>query len=79
MKAMKSLEGKVRACAAGEPVKGMATVEIGVRGETGRVSRVRVTGIQGPVGSCIALVVRKLKFDPFKKPTFSINYPYKLQ
>jgi hypothetical protein len=54
-------------------------VEIGVRGETGRVGRVRVTGIQGPAGSCMALAVRKAVFPKFSKELFSVTYPYKFQ
>jgi hypothetical protein len=76
---MKGVEPEVRKCAQGGLIKGTAIVDLGVRGETGAVSRVRVSGLTGPVGSCIALAVRQAKFEPFSKDTFSITYPYKFE
>jgi predicted Zn finger-like uncharacterized protein len=78
--AMKGVEGDVKACAAGQALEApSATVAISIAGATGRVSSVRVTGIQGAVGSCIARAVRAASFPKFSKDTFSINFPFRLK
>lgn len=78
LKAIKGIMPAVKSCAKEGGVTGKATAAITVRGSSGKVSNVNVTGIQGPVGSCIARAVRKARFPQFAKPTFSINYPFKL-
>ena len=75
--AMRGVESAVRACATGQNITGTATVEITISGSTGRVSTANVTGITGPVGSCIARAVRMAKFPHFTKPSFGIKYPYR--
>lgn len=80
LSAMKSVESDVKACADGQTLESpTATVAIGVSGATGRVTSVRVTGIQGTVGSCIARAVRGASFPKFAKSQFSINFPFRLK
>jgi hypothetical protein len=50
-----------------------------VSGSTGRVSGVRVTGIQGSVGSCIAKAVRGASFPKFAKSQLTIDFPFRLK
>jgi DNA polymerase-3 subunit gamma/tau len=78
--ALKSVEAQVMQCAAqaGEPVQGTADVELTIAGATGRVMSVRVTGIQGPVGSCVARAARAARFPQFTRDRLTVNYPYRL-
>jgi hypothetical protein len=78
LKAMRDVEDEVRACAQGQDAKGTAAVAFTVAGPTGRISGVRVTGIQGEAGSCIARAVRAAQFPKFAKSDFKVNYPYRL-
>ena len=78
--AMKGVEGEVKACAEGQTLESpTATVAVTVTGSTGKVTGVRVTGVQGPVGSCVARAVRGASFPKFAKPSFSINFPFRLK
>jgi predicted Zn finger-like uncharacterized protein len=78
--AMHGVESAVLACAEGQTLDApAATVAIGVTGSTGRVSSVRVNGVGGTVGSCIARAVRDASFPKFAKAQFSINFPFKLK
>jgi hypothetical protein len=78
--AMHDITPDVKACAEGQEVESpTAQVAITVTGATGKVSSVRVTGIQGNVGSCIARAVRNASFPKFAKASLSINYPFKLK
>lgn len=80
LSAMRALESDVLGCAKGATlVEPSAKVSITVIGATGRVSSARVTGIQGPVGSCIARVVRGANFAKFSKPQFAFEFPFKLK
>jgi predicted Zn finger-like uncharacterized protein len=80
MVALRSVEADVRKCAEGATLEEPAAkVAIVVSGSTGRVSSAKVTGIQGPVGSCIARAVRAASFPKFSKPQFNIEYPFKLK
>jgi hypothetical protein len=75
--AMDSVKGDVSACAkSGET--GVATVTVSVAGETGRVTNAQVSGVTGPIGSCIAQAVRKASFPKFANKVFKIAYPFKL-
>jgi len=75
---MGSVQAAVTACGGGE--HGTATVAIAVAGTTGRVSNATVGGqfAGTPVGSCIARAVRGATFSRFQRPTFTINYPFRL-
>jgi len=78
--AMKGVAGAVKACAEGQTLETpTATVAVTVAGATGNVSGVRVTGIQGIVGSCVARAVRGANFPKFAKEQLTINYPFKLK
>ncbi len=78
--AMHGVEPAVQACAEGQTLEASsATVSITVIGFTGKVSSVRVNGVGGSVGSCIARAVRGAGFPKFAKANFSINFPFKLQ
>jgi predicted Zn finger-like uncharacterized protein len=78
--AMHDITPDVKACAEGQEVESpTAQVAITVTGATGKVTSVRVTGIQGNVGSCIARAVRNASFPKFAKASLSINYPFKLK
>lgn len=78
LSAMRGVQGAVKACAAGAAEGGTAKVALTVAGSSGKVTNVRVSGVEGPVGSCIAKAVREAKFPKFSKPDFSINYPFRL-
>jgi predicted Zn finger-like uncharacterized protein len=75
--AMHGVEPSVRACAIGQQITGTAEAAITISGSSGRVTTANIGGITGNVGSCIARAVRNAKFSRFKKPTFSIKYPYR--
>jgi hypothetical protein len=75
--AMRGVESAVRGCGEGQPLTGTAEVQITITGNNGHVTTANVNGITGNAGSCIARAVRNAKFPRFKKPTFSIKYPYR--
>lgn len=76
--AMQGVQGAVTACGNGE--HGTATVSITVSGSTGRVTAANVSGqfAGTPVGSCIARAVRGATFPRFTRPTFTVNYPFRI-
>jgi predicted Zn finger-like uncharacterized protein len=77
--AMRAVEPDVRSCTEGQALDSYtAAAAFSVTGATGRVGSVRVTGIQGPVGSCIARAVRNAIFPPFAKSQLRINFPFRL-
>jgi predicted Zn finger-like uncharacterized protein len=78
---MKKIESEVRACAASEatPVTGTANVAITVMGSSGKVASAEVSGLTGPVGSCIARVARTATFAPFTREKFSVTFPYRFK
>ena len=75
--AMNSVQGAVSACGSGQ--HGLAPVRI-VFGNNGRVQSAQVSGgsFPPPVRSCIARAVRGARVPPFRNPTFSVNYPFRL-
>jgi len=75
---MGSVAGAVSACGNGE--HGTATVAVTVSGSTGRVTGANVTGqfAGTPIGSCIARAVRGASFPRFTRPTFTVNYPFRI-
>jgi predicted Zn finger-like uncharacterized protein len=76
--AMGRVQGAVAACGGGQ--HGTATVAIVVSGSNGRVTSATVGGqfAGTPVGSCIARAVRGATFPEFSRPTFTINYPFRI-
>jgi predicted Zn finger-like uncharacterized protein len=76
--AMQGVTPAVQACGNGE--HGTATVALTVTGSTGRVTGANVTGqfAGTPIGSCIARAVRGATFPHFSRPTFTVNYPFRL-
>ncbi len=70
-----SLRSQVRRCV--EQKLGVAQLDISIKG-SGRVSHVVVNGdFRGTKqGSCIARIVRKARFEPFKQPEFRVLFPY---
>jgi len=76
--AMTAVTPAVTACGAGE--HGVATVQIVIAGATGRVSSATVGGqfAGTPVGSCVALAVRRATFPHFRQSSFSVAYPFRL-
>jgi predicted Zn finger-like uncharacterized protein len=80
LSAMRGVDPEVQACAAGQPLETpTASVAFTVAGANGRPSSVRVTGVAGAIGSCIARAVRNASFPKFARAQFSINYPFKLK
>ncbi len=73
---LRSVQGAVSACGQGQ--HGMAMAHITVHGSTGRVASVNVSGVQGPVGSCVARAVRRAHFPRFRRPSMSVTFPYPL-
>lgn len=74
--AMSSVKPAVQECSQGAGV--VATVTVNVAGATGHVTNAQVTGVTGPVGSCIAQAVRKASFPRFQQKVFKVTFPYKL-
>lgn len=76
--AMSAVQSAVAACGNGE--HGTATVAVTVSGATGRVTEANVSGqfAGTPVGSCIARAVRGATFPRFTRPTFTVNYPFRI-
>ncbi len=77
--AMGRVKGSVSRCAQGGEKGRTVTAAITVRGSTGRVSAVNVSGSVSPATrSCVARAVRKASFPKFKRNTFKINFPFRL-
>ncbi|MCB9592247.1 MAG: protein kinase [Sandaracinaceae bacterium] len=76
--AMGSVAGAVSAC--GDGVHGLVPVRVVFSGIDGRVTSANVSGgnFSGPVRSCIAYAVRSARVPPFRQPSFSVNYPFRL-
>jgi len=55
---------------------GVAKVTFFVRGQTGKVTTARVTGMTGKPGSCIATVMRGVSLPPFQRAQLEISYPF---
>lgn len=71
--AMTRVQPAVKACFGG--THGVATAEMKIKGDSGRVSSVDVSGQPGSIGSCIARAVRKARFPEFTDDSISIRYP----
>ena len=69
----------VQACGNGE--RGEATVALVVAGDSGRVTGANVSGVFAgtPIGSCIARAARAATFPRFTRPTFTLNYPFRIR
>jgi len=78
MRALRSVEGAVKACADGQ--HGVAMTQVTVSGSNGRVSRAVVQGqfAGTPQGSCVARAVRRARFPRFTRSTFQVTFPYRL-
>ena len=74
---MGSVKDDVSACAKNGET-GVATVSVSVAGESGRVTNAQVSGVTGPIGSCIAQAVRKAQFPKFSNKVFKVAFPFKL-
>jgi len=74
--AMNRVKRSVQDCAKGQG--GIAHAQLTVKGATGRVSHVRVTGKSGPVGSCIARAVRAARFPKFANAELEVTFPFRL-
>jgi hypothetical protein len=45
---------------------------------TGRVSNVSVSGVDGAAKSCVETAVRSTAFPKFQQPSFAVKFPFKL-
>jgi len=72
---LSSLRFQIRQCV--ENKTGVAELDIRIK-SSGRVSHVVVYGdFRGTKqGSCIARIVRKARFEPFRQPEFRVLFPY---
>jgi hypothetical protein len=77
MRTMREVQPQVRACAQGHAAS-TATVAVTVLGATGRVSRVRISGVPEQVGNCIGHAVHAAKFPRFMRSEFAIDYAFRL-
>jgi hypothetical protein len=72
------VNGAVGNCGNGE--SGVAKAQVTVRGSTGRVANVNVSGpLSASVKSCVARAVRRARFPKFKQSTFSVTFPYSVR
>lgn len=71
--AMLAVQPAVRACVGTS--RDTATANLKVLGRTGRVTSVQVTGMPGPVGTCLARAVRQAHFPKFSADSLTISYP----
>jgi predicted Zn finger-like uncharacterized protein len=78
LSAMRRVQPAVTACGAGE--HGVAAVQVSIAGATGRVTNAVVSGqfAGTSVGSCVARAVRDASVPPFRNPTFSVSYPFRI-
>ncbi|MEZ4393234.1 MAG: AgmX/PglI C-terminal domain-containing protein [Polyangiales bacterium] len=73
--AMRAVAPSVRACGSG----GVVTTRVVFAG-TGRVTAVTVPPtLPASVASCVVRAARRITLPPFRRPSFSVNYPYTLQ
>jgi hypothetical protein len=71
------LQSAVRACTQGQT--GIATVAMVISSD-GTVQSASVSGpFDGSVNNCIAGVVRRAHFPPFRRPSVPIVYPFSIQ
>ena len=77
--ALKRVSPGVKACGAGK--SGVVNAKVTVKGSTGRVSSVGISGpfAGTPVGSCASRVIKRARFPKFKQSSFTIaRFPYKI-
>ncbi len=76
--ALRAVRPAVEACNSGP--EGIVTVEVYVAGATGRVVRAYANGPVSPdVRACVERAVRAAEFPRFTRPSFSVNFPYRLR
>jgi hypothetical protein len=73
---LRSVAAAVERCGGGSP--GVANAAI-TFANTGRVSSVNVTGVPPAVQSCVARTVRGARVQPFSRPTFNVNFPFRVR
>ncbi|MCB9614583.1 MAG: zinc-ribbon domain-containing protein [Sandaracinus sp.] len=73
---LRSISSSVEACGGG--TSGVANAAI-TFASTGRVSSVNVTGVPPAVQSCVARTVRGARVPPFSRPTFNVNFPFRVR
>ncbi len=77
LKALKAVQGDVRACGNGQ--HGIAKTAVAVNGSTGRVTSAKVVSgpfVGTPVAGCVERAVRKASFPRFKRTSFSLDFPF---
>jgi hypothetical protein len=69
--------GKAKAKTAKCKGPGVAMADITIA-NTGRVSNVSVSGVEGAAKSCVETAVRSTPFPKFQQPSFAVKFPFKL-
>lgn len=77
LSAMRSVTPAVQRCGSQNGQTGVAKVKITVAG-SGKVSDTSASGVTGPAVGCIEQAVKKAKFPAFSKPSFTVNFPFRL-
>jgi len=75
-RALRSVSSRVEDCGGG--TAGVANAAI-TFASSGRVSSVNVTGVPPAVQSCVARGVRSAQVQPFSRPTFNVNFPFRVR
>jgi len=75
-RALRSVSSRVESCGGG--TAGVANAAI-TFASSGRVSGVNVTGVPPAVQSCVARGVRSAQVQPFSRPTFNVNFPFRVR
>lgn len=73
---LRSVSAQVQSCGGGSA--GVANAAI-TFASSGRVSNVNVTGVPPAVQSCVARGVRSARVPPFSRPTFNVNFPFRVR
>ncbi len=73
---LRSVAAQVESCGGGSA--GVANAAI-TFASSGRVSNVNVTGVPPAVQSCVARGVRSARVPPFSRPTFNVNFPFRVR
>lgn len=71
--------GKVRADAAKCASAGVATADVRIAGSSGKVTSVKVTGVERSAAVCVEKVVRRVRLPLFRERSFELKYPFKLR
>lgn len=75
-RALHSIDAQVESCGGGSTGTANAFITFV---SSGRVSNVDVTGVPPTVQSCIAGHVRGVRVPPFLRPTFTVNFPFRVR